>query len=239
MKKQNVHWIEFIYFPIIFFSPFVLNILFSLISNLLNINIFNSFGQKNLAIISDCIINLFIIILFIFLSNDFYKQVKHGLDFLKSNWKVLLILLISFKILFELLNTLLTNFNNKLNLESTENQNQLLQWITDPTSIIMAIIIFLSIVIIGPAAEEILYRHLIIGELRKIFPYQLMAIISILIFSFMHIQSAKSVTEIFLYIILAIPIVAVYIKSNCNVIVSIVSHIFINLTSYIYILLIQ
>ena len=99
----------------------------------------------------------------------------------------------------------------------------------------MSLIIFLSITLIGPISEEILYRHLLIGEVGKILPYKVMAIISILLFAVIHILSAKSLLEILTYLVLAVPIVLSYLKSNFNVFVSISLHVFINITSYIYI----
>ncbi|QHW38289.1 CPBP family intramembrane metalloprotease [Staphylococcus ursi] len=90
---------------------------------------------------------------------------------------------------------------------------------------------------IGPILEEILYRHLIIGEIGKIIPYKLMAIVSLLIFALAHVHSIDALNEIVLYLMLGIPIVFVYIKSNFNIYVSIAVHIFSNLASYTYILL--
>lgn len=123
-----------------------------------------------------------------------------------------------------------------LNISKTENQLQIIDWIKEPNSFFMSLIIFLSITLIGPISEEILYRHLLIREVGKILPYKVMAIISILLFAVIHILSAKSLLEILTYLVLAVPIVLSYLKSNFNVFVSISLHVFINITSYIYII---
>ncbi|MGC9598738.1 CPBP family intramembrane glutamic endopeptidase [Staphylococcus epidermidis] len=152
-------------------------------------------------------------------------------------WKSILIILISVRVIFEGINKLITFFDSQWSLSNTENQSQINNWINEPNSLSIAIITFFSIVIIGPMLEEILYRHLIIGELSKIFPYRLMSIISLFIFALIHVESITSLDEIILYLILGFPIVFVYIKSNFNVYASIFVHIFMNFISYTYILL--
>ncbi|EHR82086.1 MAG: type II CAAX endopeptidase family protein [Staphylococcus warneri] len=235
MKYKEVNWIEFIFFPILLFSSFLVNIVFSLISNLFNTNIFSMFGQRNMAILSDAIINALIILLFVIFEKNINEQVKDSIYYIKKNITFLIFLFAFSKITTILINYIFKLVGINLNISKTENQLQIIDWIKEPNSFFMSLIIFLSITLIGPISEEILYRHLLIGEVGKILPYKVMAIISILLFAVIHILSAKSLLEILTYLVLAVPIVLSYLKSNFNVFVSISLHVFINITSYIYI----
>ncbi len=237
MEAHKIKWIEFLFFPIMFFLPLVLNVILSLFNNLFGHNIFNSIGSKDMGILLDFIISLVIILLFLLLNKNNILKLKSAIVYLKMYWKSILIILISVRVIFEGINKLITFFDSQWSLSSTENQSQINNWINEPNSLSIAIITFFSIVIIGPMLEEILYRHLIIGELSKIFPYRLMSIVSLFIFALIHVESIKSLDEIILYLILGFPIVFVYIKSNFNVYASIFVHIFMNFISYTYILL--
>ncbi|WP_341637025.1 CPBP family intramembrane glutamic endopeptidase [Staphylococcus casei] len=237
MNINKIRWFEFSYFPLLLGLPFILNIILSLISNVIGDNIFNNIGQYNMGVILDFSVNLIIIIIFLLLNNNNIILMKLAVKYLTKHWKSTLIILITVKIIFEATNKLVTIINDHWNLYNTENQNQIVHLIVGSNVSYIQIITFFSIVIIGPMLEEILYRHLIIGELSKIFPYQVMSIISLIIFALIHVQSINSLYEMFLYLILGAPIIFVYIKSNFNIYVSILTHIFINLTSYFYILL--
>ncbi|WP_223249643.1 CPBP family intramembrane glutamic endopeptidase [Staphylococcus agnetis] len=105
------------------------------------------------------------------------------------------------------------------------------------TPLLSTIIIFLSITVIGPIFEEIMFRHIIIRELGNIFSYKFMAIASIISFSYIHIISSKNMYEIIVYLILSLPLVYFYFKSNFNIFIPIYFHIMVNLTSYIYIVI--
>lgn len=61
-----------------------MNIVFSLISNLFNTNIFSMFGQRNMAILSDAIINALIILLFVIFEKNINEQVKDSIYYIKK-----------------------------------------------------------------------------------------------------------------------------------------------------------
>lgn len=237
MNIRKVKWIEFTYFPLILFLPSFFNVFLSIFSNFLEFNIFNYFGLNNIQIVSDVLVSVIIILAFVIINNKHIIHLKLAFMFLANHWKVILVILVSTRVAFMCINKLMTFFNSNFDLSVTENQIRIIEWINKPSSVTIGVITFFSIVFIGPILEEILYRHLIIGEIGKIISYKLMAIVSLVIFALAHVHSIDALNEIVLYLMLGIPIVFVYIKSNFNIYVSIAVHIFSNLASYTYILL--
>ena len=235
LQLKSVNWPEFIFFPIVFFSSFLVNIILSLINNFFNINFFSVLGTKNVVIMSDFSINLIIIFLFLILEKKTQKNIVESLEYIKKNIFLFMFLFTLPKLVIILINYLFNLSNVNFNLSKTENQMLIIDWIKEPNYFFMKIIIFLSIILVGPISEEILYRHLIIGELGKIFSYKLMAFISIILFSLIHVSDAKSSLEILTYLILSLSLVLIYLISKRNIFVSITLHCFINITSYAYI----
>ena len=94
-------------------------------------------------------------------------------------------------------------------------------------------IFFLLIVIAAPLVEEIIFRHLMIGELGKVFNFKVMGVISAILFSFMHVSSAASPFEFGSYFILAVALVYAYVKTKNKLIVSFSLHMLNNLVSFI------
>ena len=86
--------------------------------------------------------------------------------------------------------------------------------------------------IIAPINEEFLFRHLLIGELGKKFSFTLMSIISVIIFASLHGTEAKSPLEIVMYLIIAIGLAYVYLKSGRKLSVAIALHALNNLIAY-------
>ncbi|MGV3244649.1 CPBP family intramembrane glutamic endopeptidase [Staphylococcus sp. 11261D007BR] len=92
---------------------------------------------------------------------------------------------------------------------------------------------FAFIVILGPIVEEIFFRHILIGELGKKFNFKVMAVISVVGFAALHILGAQSPFEIIDYLILAVPIVWLYLKSGRNLGVTIAFHVLNNFISFL------
>ena len=91
---------------------------------------------------------------------------------------------------------------------------------------------FLLIVIAGPIVEEIFFRHILIGELGKKLNFVVMSVISVLLFSAIHLVDFTNWTEIFDYLIIAIPLVFLYMKSGRNLGVAIAFHMLNNFVSF-------
>ena len=88
--------------------------------------------------------------------------------------------------------------------------------------------------IVGPIVEELVFRHILIGELGKKFNFIVMGIISAVLFTYIHVTDAKSPFEFGAYFILAIALVSVYLISKRNLAASISLHMLNNLVSFIY-----
>ncbi|WP_086428131.1 CPBP family intramembrane glutamic endopeptidase [Staphylococcus cornubiensis] len=92
---------------------------------------------------------------------------------------------------------------------------------------------FMMIVILAPVVEEIFFRHILIGELGKKLNFKVMAVVSVLLFAGVHVIQATSPFEIIDYLILAIPLVFLYMKSGRNLGVSIAFHMLNNFISFV------
>lgn len=91
----------------------------------------------------------------------------------------------------------------------------------------------ITIGILTPIVEELIYRYLLISELGKIFGYRLMAVISILIFALSHFLHFNSFISLLPFLIGGISLVGIFMYSKRNIAVSIILHILINLGSQI------
>ncbi|ARJ51232.1 CPBP family intramembrane glutamic endopeptidase [Staphylococcus lutrae] len=98
-------------------------------------------------------------------------------------------------------------------------------------------VIFLSLVVISPITEELLFRHLLIGVIGQKFGITFMGVVSIVFFAMLHMSAAHSPFEILPYLLLAILFVVTYIKSGCNIAVSIMMHMFNNGISFVGVIL--
>ncbi|WP_232618865.1 CPBP family intramembrane glutamic endopeptidase [Staphylococcus felis] len=92
---------------------------------------------------------------------------------------------------------------------------------------------FLFIAVFAPIVEEIIFRHILIGELGKKLNFKVMAVISVIIFAAFHVTNASSPFEIVDYLIIAIPLVWLYLKSNRNLGVTIGFHILNNFLAFV------
>ncbi|PNZ12932.1 CPBP family intramembrane metalloprotease [Staphylococcus coagulans] len=114
--------------------------------------------------------------------------------------------------------------------KETGNQESLMLFFNDPKWLPLA---FLSIVILSPITEELLFRHVLIGELGKKVGYVITGIISTVVFALLHMQAAQSPFEIFPYLFLGLMFTYTYIKSGCNIAISIMMHMFNNFMAFI------
>ncbi|HLR19340.1 MAG TPA: CPBP family intramembrane glutamic endopeptidase [Staphylococcus sp.] len=117
-------------------------------------------------------------------------------------------------------------------LQYSETQNQIfLEEMFDDNK--MLPLLFIDIVILTPIIEELLFRHLIIHELGKKITYGVATILSVLLFSSVHVIGATSPFEIGSYLIIAIGLTFIYLKSNMNLATSITLHALNNFISFI------
>lgn len=117
-----------------------------------------------------------------------------------------------------------------LQYNETQNQMFLEEMFSDNR---MLPFLFIDIVILTPIIEELLFRHLIIHELGKKITYGFATVLSIILFAGVHVIGATSPFEIGSYIIIAMGIAFVYLKSGMNLALAITLHAVNNLISFI------
>lgn len=153
-----------------------------------------------------------------FYLDDFKKCFK----IFKKNWfKIILILLV-----VHILDTLIENFVDIIMyLPEPENQQLL-----NEAFMKFPIVEIVTTVIFAPIIEEIVFRHILIGKLSGKIPLFVAALISILLFAFVH---SGFTISFFSYITGSIILALIYIKSGKNFVVTIIYHIFWNLIATI------
>ncbi|PNZ53943.1 CPBP family intramembrane glutamic endopeptidase [Staphylococcus intermedius] len=207
-----------------FALPFIYIIMISLI------NFFNDNLYINYTVEIFMILSLFLLWC-IFHKDNYKKQLLNGFMFVKSHYKYILILSILMLTAKNLFVFIVKNFApSNISFVQTQNdisiQNELSQ------SILAASLIFITSVIGAPIIEEFLFRHLLIGELGKKFNYTYMSVLSLLVFSSLHVVSSKSFLELGPYIIISLCIIISYIKTGKKLSIAISLHFINNLHAY-------
>lgn len=163
------------------------------------------------------------------------KSFKHylylGFQNIKGYWKLIaitFILIIVFNTVYPYLVDAFAPEQWKF--EETQNDKLIDSMYQSPLAIALS---FFSIVIIAPVTEEFLFRHLLIGELGKKLNFIVMSVVSVLLFASIHVTSAKSPLEIVAYMIIAVGLVYVYLKTQRSLATAIALHAINNLYAYV------
>ncbi|MCD8844854.1 CPBP family intramembrane metalloprotease [Staphylococcus gallinarum] len=171
------------------------------------------------------------IFIFYFLHmNDFYTKFNTGVEVINQNKAWLVGIFIIMFVASYLYNFVVQYLPGGWGFSETQNEMQLQILFKNPQFLPFS---FLLIVIAAPLVEEIIFRHLMIGELGKVFNFKVMGVISAILFSFMHVSSAASPFEFGSYFILAVALVYAYVKTKNKLIVSFSLHMLNNLVSFI------
>ncbi|UXR48063.1 CPBP family intramembrane metalloprotease [Staphylococcus simulans] len=96
--------------------------------------------------------------------------------------------------------------------------------------------LFISIVVLAPIVEELLYRHVIIHELGKKIGNVLATLLSIILFAGIHMMYATSIYEALPYVMMGTVFSIVYLMSRKNLAVAILLHAFNNAIGFILML---
>lgn len=110
-------------------------------------------------------------------------------------------------------------------MNSTLNQDYIMQSL----SLSQGPILILSIILLclmGPLVEEIVFRHIMIGQLSLRIPVWICTIISIAIFVFLH---SSNIYEWYVYLPLTLALTAIYLGFNKSIAHSYALHLFNNL----------
>lgn len=176
----------------------------------------------------------YVVVIFVFYFlhiHTFGERFKKGLLYLKNRWYIIIIVFLIASGMSYLYDWLMQFLPKNLQYSDTQNEMALDQLFKVHAFIPFA---FLLIVIVGPIVEELIFRHILIGELGKKFNFIVMGIISAVLFTYIHVTDAKSPFEFGAYFILAIALVTVYLVSKRNLAASISLHMLNNLVSFIY-----
>ncbi|WP_436862246.1 CPBP family intramembrane glutamic endopeptidase [Staphylococcus caeli] len=190
-------------------------------------------GLSDVATVTLEIVSFLIIFGFwmLFHRKSFKQQLYQGFQNIKRHWKLIGVTFIIMFVFNAIYPTLVDIFApEQWKFEQTQNDKLIESMYQSPLAIALS---FFTIVIIAPVTEEFLFRYLLIGELGKKFNFIVMSVVSVLIFASLHVTSAKSPLEIVMYIVIAVGIVYVYLKTQRSLATAIALHAMNNLFAYI------
>ena len=165
---------------------------------------------------------------FIFLGKELIADVKR---FFKNIKKNIIVILLSYAALIYLGNIVGMIYGLLGDTGSSANEGLINLLLTSNGKWFMII----SVCILAPISEEIIFRKLIFGTCEEKFHFKpwLTILISALIFSFVHVTDVASFKYIFQYLALAIPICSAYHFSENNITTSLIIHVINNIVSVV------
>lgn len=230
-RFKDVVWRDFSLIAIGFLCIFIFSFIGLTIAAIAFQNI-NELQLTMIGTLGQFMSYILVILAFYFLHiNSFVDRVKSGFDYLKKHWLFIIIVMCASFIISNVYDKLIELLPKYLQYSETQNELELNELFKSGIFIPFA---FVLIVIVGPIVEELVFRHLLIGELGKKFNFIVMGVISALSFTYIHVSDAKSPFEFGAYLILAIALVYVYLKSNRNLASSISLHMLNNFISFIW-----
>ncbi len=219
IRRQKIRYQDFILFPLFvllqYFSPILAEqYLPNMLSTVMNYHL----TPEMQALLFNIIMftaQLIIILLFIFLKRD--SIFKH----FQQSWMELHFYIKKIIFVYIIWSAFILIYQKVAPLAILDTQNY---------------IFILSLLTIGgltPIVEEILFRHLLIGELGKKWGYLTMSCVSILLFGIAHFLHFQSIWTFLPFILGGITLTYVYLTSNRNLLVVIALHMLINTISHI------
>ncbi len=162
--------------------------------------------------------------------DEFVRCIRYQLSYIKQHIVLLVIVFIGLYVLTYCYNALIQFMPGKMQFNETQNELKLSVLFDNPTFLPIT---FIFVVIAAPMIEEFIFRHLIIGELGKIFNYYIMGVVSAVLFTLIHVTGAHSPLEFGSYIILASGLVLVYLKSGRKLGASLFIHALNNFVAFV------
>ncbi|MEB8070924.1 CPBP family intramembrane metalloprotease [Staphylococcus xylosus] len=227
------------FLPIIYLaSNFILSIIILVILWAINISLGDRYfndgidSSSSISLLMEIAVFIFIMLIWILFHKNSYKvEWKSGFNNIKKYWKLIVvtfIVMFIFKLIFPVLVDAFAPEQWKF--EETQNDLLVQQMFSTPFSTVLA---FFSIVIIAPVTEEFLFRHLVIGELGKKLNFIVMSVISVCVFASLHVTEAQSPLEIVMYLVIAMGIVFIYLKTQRSLATAIALHALNNFIAYV------
>ncbi|UEX89796.1 CPBP family intramembrane glutamic endopeptidase [Staphylococcus ratti] len=162
------------------------------------------------------------------------SKIVHQLKTLKGYARAILLSYVIYIIINAFVVRALNYLPKTWQFNNTANQKALLMLFQDKSWLPL---VFIVLVVLTPITEELLFRHILIGELGKKFGFITMGSLSVLIFTLLHVQTAATPFEAIPYLMMALLFVFMYIYTRCNIVVSIVLHMIVNGISFLSIIL--
>lgn len=229
-KWSDIAWRDFWTIPMYIIGP-VISIYIMLFLGILllfgNVNLptwmFDVDVDEILIVLSEVASDIALILFFWFMhSRTMPERFRLGVQGVGRNWLWILLGYMFMTVSSEVYGYLMQFLPEKYQYELPQNEMA----IEDSLGLnVLLPFNFILIAVLAPIVEEILFRHLLIGELGKKFNFYVMSAVSVFAFAGIHVTFAESPFEIIDYLLLAIPLVWVYMKSGRNLGVSIALHI--------------
>ncbi|MBO3304336.1 CPBP family intramembrane metalloprotease [Clostridium perfringens] len=205
----------------IFIFIYVLLILIYPKTPLLEIIFKNNESLTRASLYSFYLVHIFLFLVGVYLYKDIY--IKGVLKIKEKPLKFIFFLIIGIVAIY-----MSDTFFDMFIKEQSSNQEALIstqKYITGLTSIFY----YITTIIIGPLNEELIFRNILIGNLKKYIPTMITLIISSILFGLIHIHSSSELIQVLPYIGSGLIFGLIYWKSNCNLVYSSSLHILNNL----------
>ncbi|AJP23455.1 TPA: CPBP family intramembrane metalloprotease [Staphylococcus aureus] len=229
---KDIAWRDLLIIPIIAVLSFALNI--AIIAGTIPLRYIIGDNDNDIEIslmfVQAGAYSIGIIVFCLFHLKVMPSRLRAGFAYIKKYWLRLSITYIIALILIYTYEYMTQFLPKHLQYSETANELGLNKMFEVPAFLPVA---FLLIVIVGPIVEEIVFRHILIGELGKKFNFIAMSIVSVFLFAFIHVTDAKSPFEFGPYLILSIILVFTYLKSGRNLGSTIALHIANNFVSFV------
>lgn len=228
--SSKVAWRDLSAFVIYILGQITLPFMILTVFTQLNISI-----PEPIMLMFGIILTSLMVILFLIVSHrqQFRSKLAIQLKNLRQHFKLIVFTYVGYLLSNAIFMTIMTQLPTQWQFKDTGNQNSLMIFFEQP---IWLPFVFLGIVILTPMTEELLFRHVLIGELGKKFGVGFMSILSIVSFALLHMQTAHSPLEIIPYLLLGAMFTITYVKSNGNIVVAMVTHMMNNGIAFIAIL---
>lgn len=226
-KTQRPAWRDLLAFVIYYIST----IIFGSIIYSINPVFFNHNTEHPKVYLLTTVCMSLSVIAFLMWSHRKHLKTKifQRLRELQSQIKIVLFAYILYVVVSIVINIAFKLLPKSWQFDTTVNQKGIVELFQDKAWLPL---VFIVLVILVPITEELLFRHVIVGELGKKFGVWVMGSISVVTFAMLHVTTAQSPLEVVPYLVMAALFVIMYIRTNCNIAVSIFLHMLVNAVSF-------
>lgn len=147
------------------------------------------------------------------LTNVVQRQFNQSTEYIWRLFKIVIVV----SLLLIVVQWLIHSTSIKLYGAHTQYEQRVLGLFKLPISLLFT---FISMVILRPMIEQLIYRHLIIHELGKVWNKTVVVLLSIAIETIVHVYDMFSIFEMVPYLIIACGTTYLYIKTHHNIVIA-------------------